>query len=57
MKKIDHDIKIVEGQIEPGIENWNLTSKANQAISSGIYLFTVEDQYNNTQVGKFVIIK
>ncbi len=57
VKKIDHDIKIVEGQIEPGIENWNLTSKANQAISSGIYLFTVKDQYNNTQVGKFVIIK
>ena len=41
-----------------GYEDWNLTSDVGQAISSGIYLFTVED--NNTgkvQVGKFVIIK
>ena len=54
---IDHDVKTVEGQVESGIESWNLTSKANQAISSGIYIFTVEDRYKNTQTGKFVIIK
>jgi hypothetical protein len=41
-----------------GYENWNLTSSAGQAISSGIYLFTVEDKNNgNVQPGKFVIIK
>lgn len=41
-----------------GYEAWNLTSSIGQAISSGIYLFTVEDRRNGeVQVGKFVIIK
>ena len=41
-----------------GYEDWNLTSSIGQAISSGIYLFTVEDVANGkVQVGKFVIIK
>lgn len=41
-----------------GYEDWNLTSSVGQAISSGIYLFTVEDRNNGrVQVGKFVIIK
>ncbi|MCF8242335.1 MAG: hypothetical protein K9J16_13185 [Melioribacteraceae bacterium] len=41
-----------------GYEDWNLTSRVGQAISSGIYLFTVEDKLNgNVQVGKFVVIK
>lgn len=41
-----------------GYEDWNLTSAVGQAISSGIYLFTVEDEISgNVQVGKFVVIK
>lgn len=41
-----------------GYEDWNLTSSVGQAISSGLYLFTVEDKNNNqVQVGKFVVIK
>ncbi|MFZ5518337.1 MAG: hypothetical protein ACOY90_17005 [Candidatus Zhuqueibacterota bacterium] len=41
-----------------GYEDWNLTSDIGQAISSGIYLFTVEDQKSGkVQVGKFIIIK
>ncbi|NIT56784.1 MAG: hypothetical protein GWN00_11290, partial [Aliifodinibius sp.] len=41
-----------------GYEGWNLTSSIGQAISSGIYLFSVKDtQTGETQVGKFVIIK
>lgn len=41
-----------------GFEDWNLTSSVGQAISSGIYLFTVEDKRNgDVQVGKFIIIK
>lgn len=41
-----------------GYENWNLTSTVGQAISSGIYLFSVEDLQNGrVQVGKFVVIK
>lgn len=41
-----------------GYESWNLTSSIGQAISSGIYLFSVEDRRSgDVQVGKFVIIK
>lgn len=41
-----------------GYEDWNLTSRVGQAISSGLYLFTVEDlDSGETQVGKFVVIK
>lgn len=41
-----------------GYENWDLTSSVGQAVSSGIYLFTVEDiRSEDVQVGKFVIIK
>ena len=41
-----------------GYEDWNLTSEVGQAISSGIYLFSVEDHGNGkVQVGKFVVIK
>lgn len=41
-----------------GYENWNLTSRVGQAVSSGIYLFTVEDlNTGEVQVDKFVIIK
>ena len=41
-----------------GYEDWSLTSSIGQAISSGIYLFTVEDmRTGEVQVGKFVMIK
>jgi len=41
-----------------GYEDWNLTSSVGQAISSGIYLFTVKDtKTGKVQVGKFVVIK
>lgn len=37
---------------------WNLTSLADQAIASGIYLFTVrENATGEVHVGKFVVIK
>ena len=43
---------------ELGYENWNLTSHVNQAIASGVYLYTVENlTTGEVQVGKFVIIK
>lgn len=45
-----------------GYEDWNLTSDVGQAISSGIYVFTVEETGADSgggdrQVGKFVVIK
>ncbi len=43
---------------ERGYEDWNLTSSVGQAVSSGLYLFTVRDlNTGEVQVGKFVIIK
>ncbi|MCK4577644.1 MAG: hypothetical protein KAU50_02565 [Candidatus Marinimicrobia bacterium] len=43
---------------ERGYMDWNLTSQVGQAISSGIYLFSVRGNHNGkVQVGKFVIIK
>jgi len=52
ISKISHDNPF------QGYEDWNLTSDVGQGISSGIYLFTVED-FNNgkVQVGKFIVIK
>lgn len=41
-----------------GYHDWNLTSSVGQAIASGIYLFTVQDNITgDVQVGKFVVIK
>lgn len=52
INEIRHD------NIYQGYEDWNLTSSVGQAISSGIYLFTVEDlNTGKVQVGKFIIIK
>ncbi|NOX38211.1 MAG: hypothetical protein GXO78_11835 [Calditrichaeota bacterium] len=49
---------IVHEDPHRGYEDWNLTSYVGQAVSSGIYLFTVKDlDTGNVQVGKFVIIK
>ena len=41
-----------------GIEPWDLLSKHNQIIASGLYLFSVKDDATgDKKVGKFVIIK
>ena len=41
-----------------GYEDWNLTSYVDQAIASGIYMFSVEDDITgDVQIGKFVVIK
>jgi hypothetical protein len=49
---IDHD------DPTKGFADWNLTSTVGQAISSGIYLYTVEDKNSGeVQVDKFVVIK
>jgi hypothetical protein len=42
----------------PGGEHaWDLISQYDQAIATGLYLFTVKDDRGNTQVGKFLVIK
>jgi hypothetical protein len=43
---------------DKGYEDWNMTSSVGQAVSSGIYLYTVQDKISgDVQVDKFVIIK
>ncbi len=37
-------------------DTWNLISRNHQLIVSGLYLWVVEDDRGNTQVGKFVVI-
>ena len=50
--------KIFHDDPNKGYEDSNLTSSMGQAISSGIYMFTVEDdRTGKVQVGKFVVIK
>ena len=42
---------------ERGFVDWNLTSNVGQTISSGLYMFSVQDSKGEVQTGKFVIIK
>ena len=42
---------------ERGFVDWNLTSNVGQTISSGLYMFSVQDSKGEVQIGKFVIIK
>ena len=72
VKTMDHDAATYDGSnVErlstgfgisrralPGGEHaWDLISENDQAIATGLYLFTVEDNHGNTQVGKFLVIK
>ncbi|MCK4596157.1 hypothetical protein KAT73_05190 [candidate division WOR-3 bacterium] len=52
VQTIEHDNEL------EGWEDWNLISRAKQAISSGIYIFSVENHNSgDIQLGKFVVIK
>jgi hypothetical protein len=47
-----------ENVFSGGIHAWDLVTKADQALATGIYLFTVEDNSNGEiSRGKFVVIK
>jgi len=46
------------GVAASGIHPWNLLSKNNQIIASGLYLFSVKDRdTGNVKVGKFAVIR
>jgi len=50
--------KLYHNDVAKGYEDWNLTSDVGQAISSGLYLYTVQDKRNGqVQIDKFVILK
>ena len=49
--------EIYHNDPENGYVDWELLSQSNRAIASGIYVFTVESDEFETQVGKFVIIR
>ncbi len=47
-----------QGVTASGMHAWDLLSKNNQIIASGVYLFSVQNRANDEiKVGKFVIIK
>jgi hypothetical protein len=47
-----------QGLTASGLHTWDLLSKNNQIIASGVYLFSVENKATgDVKVGKFVIIK
>jgi hypothetical protein len=47
-----------QGQAAGGIHAWNLLSKNNQIIASGLYLFSVKDhKTGKVKVGKFAVIR
>lgn len=43
--------------LEATYDEWDLISRNTQAVVSGIYLFSVEKDTGESQIGKFVIIK
>ena len=45
------------GLAASGIEPWDLLTRNNQIIASGVYLYSVEDEDGDVKVDKFVIIK
>ena len=52
------DFPIKAPQLSGSMFAWDLISRFNQAVASGLYLYSVEDaSTGKRQVGKFVIIK
>jgi hypothetical protein len=45
-----------DSETEGGELDWNMLNESNRAITSGVYVFTVESQFG-TQTGKFVVIR
>jgi hypothetical protein len=45
-------------QLSGGMAAWDLVSRNDQGVASGLYMFSVEDHENGgKQVGKFLILK
>ena len=53
IKEISHNFEL--GAPGSSHDTWNLVSRNDMAITSGIYYYSVESEYGN-QVGKFVVI-
>lgn len=54
IREFEHDASPTDPT--SGHDFWDMVTRNTQAIVSGIYYWTVEDQDGNTQIGKFVII-
>jgi|GEM_PF-502456 len=55
VREINHDRDPDSG--DATIDSWDLISRNTQKVVSGIYLFSVEDESGEVQVGKFVVIR
>ncbi len=55
---LDQHTKTRRTEFAGGEHGWDLISKEDQAIASGLYLYTVEDENSgDIQAGKFLVIK
>jgi hypothetical protein len=59
VRVLEHDASVnMASGMAASSESWNLISKDVEAVVSGLYLFSVEDEESGaTQVGKFLIVK
>jgi len=40
-----------------GVHEWNMVTRNNQSVASGVYLYSIEDEDGNIHVDKFVLVK
>lgn len=54
VKNPENDVPVLSG----GMAAWDLITRSDQGVASGLYIFSVEDkQTGGTQLGKFLILK
>jgi hypothetical protein len=50
-------VDIINHDSPSGSEFWDMTTRSQESISSGIYIYRVKDENGNEQLGKFAVIK
>jgi len=50
-------VDIIHHDALSGSEFWDMTTRSQESISSGIYIYRVKDNAGNEKIGKFVVIK
>lgn len=50
-------VDIINHDSPSGSEFWDMTTRSQESISSGIYIYRVKDERGNEKLGKFAVIK
>ncbi len=50
-------VDIIHHDSPSGSEFWDMTTRSQESISSGIFIYRVKDNNGNEEIGKFVVIK